>query len=154
MSTDSATLIFFAGALSGLTEAVVVQPIDMITVRQMIHQGKSESILETARNVYKEGGFFRFYRGLAPELAGMVPKSSAMFGTYELTKNHLSSVYGDTSAVAALAGLASGTPEALTVQPFQVVKIRLQVDWSFVIHGGPQNNVLSDTLLMRSDVGS
>ena len=33
---------------------------------------------------------------------------------------------GDTAIVASLAGLASGLPEALTVQPTQVVKVRLQ----------------------------
>jgi solute carrier family 25 2-oxodicarboxylate transporter 21 len=125
MSTDSST-IFLAGALSGLTEALVVQPVDMITVRQMINQGKTQSILDTAKSVYQEGGFLRFYRGLGPELAGMVPKSSAMFGTYELTRNYLTDIYGDCSSVAAVAGLASGTPEALIVSPFQLVKIRLQ----------------------------
>ena len=113
------------------SEALVVQPIDMVTVRQQINQGKSESILSTARQVYKEGGFLRFYRGMAPELTGMIPKSSAMFGTYEITKNYLSHIYGDRSSVAAVAGFASGIPEALTVQPFQLVKIRLQVQ----LHG-------------------
>lgn len=104
----------------------MVQPIDMVTVRQQISQGRHESILETFRNVYREGGFFRFYRGMAPELAGMIPKSSAMFASYEMTKVYMGKTHGDTSQVAAFAGLVSGVPEALTVQPFQLVKIRLQ----------------------------
>lgn len=105
----------------------MVQPIDMVTVRQQINQGKHESILETARGVFKEGGVLRFYRGMAPELIGMIPKSSAMFASYEMAKNYFNRKYGESSAVAALAGLMSGVPEAITVQPFQLVKIRLQV---------------------------
>lgn len=104
-----------------------MQPIDLVTVRQQINQGRQESILETARNVYKEGGFLRFYRGMGPELAGMVPKSSAMFASYELTKNFLAAKYGDSSVAATVAGFVSGVPEAVIVQPFQLVKIRLQV---------------------------
>ncbi len=66
---------------------------------------------------------------MAAELVGMVPKSSAMYGSYEITRKYLSDTrnYGDTSLVASVAGFVSGVPEALTVQPFQVVKVRLQV---------------------------
>ena len=66
---------------------------------------------------------------MAAELVGMVPKSSAMYGSYEITRKYLSESmnHGDISAVASIAGFVSGVPEALTVQPFQVVKVRLQV---------------------------
>ena len=127
--SSSAQVIFIAGAVSGLAEALSVQPFDMIKTRHHLNHQKIETIYETMVQVYREGGVLRFYRGMGAELVGMIPKSSAMYGSYEITRKYLSETmgYGDTSLVAAASGLASGVPEALTVQPFQVVKVRLQV---------------------------
>lgn len=132
-SSSNSQVLFLAGAFSGLAEALVVQPFDMIKTRHHLNHEKIETITETMVNVYREGGFLRFYRGITAELVGMVPKSSAMYASYELVRKFVSEDmgYGDTSLVAAAAGLASGVPEALTVQPFQVVKVRLQV-WQTV----------------------
>jgi hypothetical protein len=126
---SNSQVLFLAGAFSGLAEALVVQPFDMIKTRHHLNHEKIETITETMVSVYREGGFLRFYRGITAELVGMVPKSSAMYASYELVRKFISDDmgYGDTSIVAATAGLASGVPEALTVQPFQVVKVRLQV---------------------------
>jgi solute carrier family 25 (mitochondrial 2-oxodicarboxylate transporter), member 21 len=56
----------------------------------------------------------------------MVPKSSGMYGTYEMVRLRLSKDYGDVSWVAAIGGLVSGVPESLIVTPTQVIKVRMQ----------------------------
>jgi hypothetical protein len=158
VSNDSSTgsnsqVLFLAGAFSGLAEALVVQPFDMIKTRHHLNHEKIETITETMVNVYREGGVLRFYRGITAELVGMIPKSSAMYASYELVRKFISDDmgYGDTSLVAAAAGLASGVPEALTVQPFQVVKVRLQVIAIYIIdsiaalkEGVMQSNIINN----------
>lgn len=59
----SASTIFVAGAVSGLAEALSVQPFDMIKTRHHLNQERHETIIETMKQVYREGGFLRFYRG-------------------------------------------------------------------------------------------
>ena len=62
------------------------------------------------------------------ELAGMIPKSSVMFGTYGLARRYLAEdmQLGDTAYVSAMSGLIAGAPEATIVTPAQIVKVRLQ----------------------------
>ena len=57
-----------------------------------------------------------------------MPKSSGMYATYEMVRVYLldKEGFGDTSLSNYIAGFASGIPEALIVQPFQIVKVRVQ----------------------------
>jgi solute carrier family 25 2-oxodicarboxylate transporter 21 len=125
MSEDS-WYLFLAGAASGAAEAFAVQPFDMVKTRHQLNQGVNSSVLSTLKNIVAEGGFLRLYRGMAAELVGMVPKSSGMYGTYEVVRRELSKSMGDTSTVAAIAGFASGFPESIIVTPAQVIKVRMQ----------------------------
>lgn len=86
-------------------------------------------------DVIKNEGFSRFYRGLGAELVGMIPKSSAMYASYELFRrifdenlplDGAESSMARTSLVSFLAGAVSGVPEAIVVTPPQVIKVRLQ----------------------------
>jgi hypothetical protein len=48
----------------------------MVKTRHQLNPGLNEPVYKTLGNLYKEGGFGRFYRGMLPEIVGMVPKSS------------------------------------------------------------------------------
>eukprot|EP01038_Epipyxis_sp_PR26KG_P005856 gene5856-8079_t len=122
------TILFVAGGVSGMMEAIVVQPFDMVKTRHQLNSATNESVYKTLCSIYKEGGFLRLYRGMAAEVVGIVPKSSGMYATYEIVRKRLaqSNDFGDTSFTAALAGFCSGIPEALIVQPTQIVKVRVQ----------------------------
>ena len=116
-----------SGGVSGAIECAICQPFDMIKTRHQINRGKNPSTWASLRTIYQEGGVFRFYRGVLPELAGMVPKSSSMYAAYDASHKFLaSSTSLNEVIVAFLAGVASGPAEALIVQPFQVVKVRMQ----------------------------
>jgi solute carrier family 25 2-oxodicarboxylate transporter 21 len=117
-----------AGALAGAAEALSVQPFDMVKTRHQLNQGINEDVIGSLRSLYREGGFGRFYRGMTAEVVGIIPKSSAMYATYDWTKQELNKLegFGDTSSSAAIAGLISGIPEATIVTPTQVIKVRLQ----------------------------
>jgi solute carrier family 25 2-oxodicarboxylate transporter 21 len=135
----SSSLMFLAGAFSGLAEGVTVQPFDMVKTRFQLNEKANLGVLQTMRNIYIEGGVARFYRGMTAELVGMVPKSSGMYATYEMVYRKLESdpQYGNTSITAGIAGLASGVPEALIVTPTQVIKVRLQAKEHLGRYKGP-----------------
>jgi solute carrier family 25 (mitochondrial 2-oxodicarboxylate transporter), member 21 len=125
--SDSSKL-FVAGALSGIAEALSVQPFDMIKTRHQLNTSNNPSIITTLRELLNEGGVPRLYRGMLAELVGMVPKTSAMYSTYELSRRYLSEDlgHGETTMVCAASGFIASFPEAIIVTPSQVVKVRLQ----------------------------
>jgi len=147
---NTSAQLLIAGAFSGFAEAIVVQPLYMIKTRFQLNSSKNVAISSAMRNIIREGGILRFYRGLLPEMAGMMPKTSLMMWTYDVSKYWLTQRWGvpiphltsndvnqnssttvplnkqATLGIVFAAGLLSGYAEAITVTPFQVVKIRLQ----------------------------
>lgn len=100
----------------------------MIKTRHQLNHLQNHGVFKTLVQIYSEGGFFRFYRGMSAELVGIVPKSSAMYASYEMALTRIKSWHftENSSVACSLAGCFSGVPEALVVQPTQVVKVRLQ----------------------------
>ena len=137
MASESA--LFIAGAMSGFAEGIAVQPFDMIKTRHQLNVNNNESVLKSMTTIYKEGGIKRFYRGMLPELVGIVPKSSGMYATYELVFRRLGN---DTSLSASIAGFSSGIVEALIVTPTQVVKVRLQAKEHLGRYNGPKDCII------------
>jgi solute carrier family 25 2-oxodicarboxylate transporter 21 len=116
-----------AGALAGLVEVVIVQPLDMVKTRFQIHeQGRNPSVPRALLDIYREGGLRRFYRGFLPEAASTMPARTVMYTTDDLVRQRLSRDFGPSAAVSSVAGASAGVPEALVVTPLQVVKVRLQ----------------------------
>ena len=125
-----AKVVWISSSLAGLMEGICVQPFDMIKTRNhLITNASPPSIFTSLRDIYQEGGILRFYRGLLPELAGLIPKTSAMYSSYEFSRRYFSTNYYqgvNNWQVCAMGGFISGYAEAFTVCPFQVVKVRLQ----------------------------
>lgn len=74
----SSTVLFLAGAISGIAEAFSVQPFDMVKTRHQIYTGNNPNVFASLKILYHEGGIKLWYRGMTAELIGMIPKSSAM----------------------------------------------------------------------------
>lgn len=120
---------FLAGAWGGLVECVVVQPFDMVKTRHQLSCKRGLTVTGSFRDVYREGGVARFYRGALPEMAGMIPKQAAMLGTYDFSRRYLQeSGWRRSPGTEFIAALACSAPEAIIFTPFQVVKIRLQAE--------------------------
>jgi len=128
VAAKSSNQLFIAGAVGGVAECIAVQPFDMVKTRFQLNEKKNTSVVIAIRSLLQEGGFFRLYRGILPELAGMIPKSSLMYGSQELFKREITRKNGGkaTTLVAFGSGFLSGYPETISVTPFQVVKVRLQ----------------------------
>lgn len=116
-----------SGAIVGATECAICQPFDMVKTRHHLNRGVNPSPFASLAHIYREGGFLRFYRGVGPEFCGMVPKNSSMYAAYEWTRRGLKrNTALDDVTIAFLSGVVSGPAETVVVQPFQVVKVRMQ----------------------------
>lgn len=136
----SATVLFFAGAISGIAEAIIVQPFDMVKTHHQLNPGINPGVIRTLIQLHNEGGIRLWYRGFVPEAIGIIPKSSAMYGTYGSVHKYLSRqerLHGNKTLIASIAGFTSGISEAIIVTPSQIVKVRLQAREHMGCYTGP-----------------
>ena len=127
MGAGEAGSVFLAGAVAGVCEGVTVQPMEMVKTRFQINTGAQMRILPTMRAIIQEGGVRQLYRGGLPEIAGLVPRSSAMWSSYEFSRRTMVAWNGGvcTTPIVAAAGACAGVCEGMAFSPFQVVKVRL-----------------------------
>eukprot|EP00329_Picozoa_sp_Boothbay-MS584-11_P007537 67954_4 len=99
----------------------------MVKTRFQINKGEKMRIIPTMRAIVAEGGVRQLYRGGLPEIAGLVPRSSAMWSGYEMGRRKLIQLNGGvcTTPIVAAAGACGGICEGVAFQPFQIVKVRL-----------------------------
>ncbi|CAI9759592.1 unnamed protein product [Fraxinus pennsylvanica] len=82
---------FSASFASGVS-ALVTMPLDTIKTRLQVLDGegrgsvRAPTILQTVRNLVKEGGVSACYRGLGPRWASMSMSATTMITTYEFLK--------------------------------------------------------------------
>jgi len=117
----------------------------MVKTRFQLNTGQNPPVFRYMIQVYRQEGFLRFYRGIEAEIVGMVPKSSAMYASYELFRRELVRLVPDDAmspsskliTTSFLAGGLSGIPEAITVTPPQIIKVRLQAKEFIGKYRGP-----------------
>ncbi|KAJ7072869.1 mitochondrial carrier domain-containing protein [Mycena amicta] len=124
-----------AGGIAGACEALACQPLDTIKVRMQLSKSglapgtKPRGFLATGAFIVRRETPLALYKGLGAVLAGIVPKMSIRFASFEQYKQFLADpATGKTSTgMIFLAGLGAGTTEAVAVvTPMEVIKIRLQ----------------------------
>lgn len=130
-----------AGGSAGFVEVCIMHPLDLIKTRlqmQRIPPGKVVSssemhlysgIGDCFRKMYRSEGFFSFWKGVIPPVLAETPKRAVKFFTFEQYKQFF--LFGSpvpTPTTFCLAGLCAGITEAILVNPFEVVKVTLQVN--------------------------
>lgn len=76
-----------AGAVAGVIATVAVYPLDMVKTRltvQVDGQNKYKGIIDAFRVIYKEEGFFAFYKGMTASILGVIPFGGLTFMSYEI----------------------------------------------------------------------
>jgi solute carrier family 25 phosphate transporter 23/24/25/41 len=91
-------------------------------------QGKSASAYEIARNMYRQGGFQSFYRGLGISILGIVPYAGIDLSIYDkLKKIYIKHSNNNPSALThMMCGAVSGGVAASIVYPLGLLRTRLQ----------------------------
>ncbi|KAK4338615.1 hypothetical protein RND71_043102 [Anisodus tanguticus] len=79
-----------SAAMASGVSALVTMPLDTVKTRLQVLDTnggkKSPTVLETVRNLVKEGGFGACYRGLGPRWASISLSATTMITTYEFLK--------------------------------------------------------------------
>jgi solute carrier family 25 phosphate transporter 23/24/25/41 len=133
---------FVAGGIGGMTAQFCVYPIDTLKFRlqcETVQGGlKGNALLmQTAKNMWADGGLRAAYRGLTMGLIGMFPYSAIDIGTFEFLKHTFTkykaryySIHEEDAApgsvVTAVIGATSGATGATIVYPLNVLRTRLQ----------------------------
>lgn len=103
------------GSIAGLTEAVIMQPLDTIKVLKQSNQ--YSGFLPTL----KQNGPTFFYKGLTPFMFQMTTKYALRFSVFELLRGKDNSMFKNYCA-----GLFAGVAESAFITPFELIKTNLQ----------------------------
>jgi len=121
---------FAAGAIAGISEILTFYPLDVVKTRMQLETGKSRNgLVGTLRNIIKEEGVGRLYRGLVPPLLLEAPKRAVKFASNDFWGKTFMNLYGEskmTQNLSILTGCSAGATESFVVVPFELVKIKLQ----------------------------
>lgn len=129
-----AAMQFAAGGCAGFVEVSIMHPLDLVKTRFQIQRGPEDpnrytSIVDCFRKMYRNEGALSFYKGILPPLLAETPKRATKFFTYERYKNVFAyGSYLPQSWIFTLSGLCSGLTEAVVINPFEVVKVKLQAE--------------------------
>ncbi|XP_078673155.1 mitochondrial 2-oxodicarboxylate carrier-like isoform X2 [Branchiostoma floridae x Branchiostoma belcheri] len=123
---------FLAGGSAGLVEVSIMHPLDLVKTRFQIQRGPDDpqrykSLADCFKTMWRNEGPLSFYKGILPPILAETPKRAVKFFTFERYKALFSFGSPTPSAMAfTLAGLCSGLTEAVIINPFEVVKVKLQ----------------------------
>lgn len=138
---------FALGGVAGAIGATAVYPIDLVKTRlqnqrtikstkpgteikAMVGRIHYNGVLDCTAKVYKNEGFFGFYRGLVPQLVGVAPEKAIKL----VVNDYLRYFFSDPTnkgevyfPLEVLAGGCAGMSQVMFTNPLEIVKIRLQV---------------------------
>lgn len=130
---DTPVSLSLAGLFAGLTEAVFVNPFEVVKVRLQTNKNKvseQPTTFQVARTIYREGGLG--LRGLNFGLTSTMARNGAFnmvyFGFYFSVKDELPKMDSEaaTFALRILTGFTAGTLASCFNIPFDVAKSRIQ----------------------------
>lgn len=120
---------FFAGALSGVIEAVFLTPLDVAKTRLQLDKiARYKGMWDCGKQLVRSEGPVALYKGFTPWTVHVITKNGSRFYFNAVYKKLLRGSDGQVSGAAEfIAGALAGATEAiLIVTPFEVIKTRLQ----------------------------
>ncbi|CAN7998940.1 unnamed protein product [Ixodes hexagonus] len=123
-----------SGGSAGFVEICMMHPLDVVKTRFQVQRNnvapeqRYKSIADCFRRMVRAEGFLAIYKGILPPILAETPKRAVKFFTFEQYKKLFSYGSPPLAVTLSLAGLFAGLTEAVFVNPFEVVKVRLQTD--------------------------
>ncbi|KAL8843484.1 MAG: hypothetical protein Q9176_002097 [Flavoplaca citrina] len=126
---------FAAGAVAGVSEILVMYPLDVVKTRVQLQQGKGigeegyNGMMDCFRKIIKNEGASRLYRGITAPILMEAPKRATKFAANESWGKFYRNLFGIAKMdqkLSILTGASAGATEAFVVVPFELVKIRMQ----------------------------
>lgn len=125
---------FAAGAIAGVSEILVMYPLDVVKTRVQLQTGAAtgesyNGMVDCFRKIIKNEGFSRLYRGITAPILMEAPKRATKFAANDEWGKVYRNMFGVTQmnqSLSVLTGATAGATESFVVVPFELVKIRLQ----------------------------
>ncbi|CAO3700908.1 unnamed protein product [Rhizopus stolonifer] len=120
---------FLAGAIAGVSEILIMYPLDVVKTRAQISTGASSGILNTLKTMIKVEGPGSLYRGILPPILVEAPKRATKFAANEQYTAIYKKLFGfekTTQSLSIMTGVSAGLTEAMLIAPFEMVKVRMQ----------------------------
>ncbi|KAM9955597.1 hypothetical protein ACTFIW_009090 [Dictyostelium discoideum] len=117
-----------SGGIAGVSEILVMYPLDVVKTRQQLQVGKGQSMMSSLVTMVRHDGL-KMYRGIVPPILVEAPKRAIKFASNKFYEKQILSYFGNTKPTQMQAigsGVLAGITEAFIVVPFELVKIRLQ----------------------------
>ena len=118
-----------AGGLSGLSEHIVMFPLDSVKTRMMSKEigHLYPTLTVSAKKMYQEEGLWKgFYRGVWPASCAAIPAHAALFSAFEYFSNLTSKYTSNQATSTAVGGAAASVVHETVTVPFDVIKQRMQ----------------------------
>lgn len=130
---------FAAGAVAGISEILVMYPLDVVKTRMQLQVGKASGatagqeqysgVIDCLKKIVQKEGASRLYKGISSPVLMEAPKRATKFACndeFQTIYKKLFGVSALTQPLSILSGASAGICEAFVVVPFELVKIRLQ----------------------------
>lgn len=126
---------FAAGAVAGVSEILLMYPLDVVKTRVQLQTGKGvggdgyNGMFDCFSKIIKNEGFSRLYRGITAPILMEAPKRATKFAANDSWGTFYRGIFGIQKMdqkLSILTGATAGATESFVVVPFELVKIRLQ----------------------------
>ncbi|KAK6113137.1 Mitochondrial carrier family protein [Brugia pahangi] len=121
-----------AGSAAGLVSQTIVYPLEVLKTRLALRRSNQleSGLVDLAVKMYRNEGFLCFYRGIVPNLIGIIPYAGIDLAIYETLKSYYVNNYNahPVRDIVALpvCGACSSICGMLASYPFALVRTRLQ----------------------------
>lgn len=121
---------FASGAIAGVSEILVMYPLDMVKTRQQLATTSDyNGTIRCLRKIVAEEGFSRLYKGITAPILMEAPKRATKFAANDEWGKFYRKQFGVAEmnqSLAVLTGATAGATESFVVVPFELIKIKLQ----------------------------
>jgi len=130
----TAAIQLAAGGSAGCIEVSIMHPLDLVKTRFQIQDNKQHigskqysGLRDCFAKMYRAEGLLSFWKGIVPPILVETPKRAWKFFTFEqFQKVFMFGQDKPSPLTYSLAGLGSGVTEAILVNPFENVKVKMQ----------------------------
>lgn len=121
---------FAAGAIAGVSEILVMYPLDVVKTRQQLATTSDyNGTIRCLRKIVAEEGFSRLYKGITAPILMEAPKRATKFAANDEWGKFYRKAFDMphmNQSLAVLTGATAGATESFVVVPFELIKIKLQ----------------------------
>ena len=122
---------FIAGGLAGVLSSTIIFPLDTLKTRLALRKtDQYRGIVDAATSIYRKEGIKVFYRGLTPNILGIIPYSGIELALYETLKNRWMlknpTVEEANTFVLLRCGIVASTVGQMVAYPLALVRTKMQ----------------------------